>query len=442
MPGWGVGRACVPPATGRDGIHHEEIDINCLSTLCGAQAAGAAVADTGEQRRCPAHTEVSHAPSRSCLRLSVLGAAGAAAQERGWLAIGLESARHAFSFSGSADAVNACGTSDCEVVETFTACLAVAYWSETASGRPVWTWTEAATEGDANRGAQDECEAAGGLAWTVMNTYCLDGGSAAARQATPPATAEQETVFWQSIVESENPADFEAYLRRFPNGVFSDLAQNRLAAMRVSAGSPPAEAGSSAGGVDGPARGTAGADVHPSQGALFRPDQTCAGQPAGSACWQEISRQPGCFVWNPNRRSGALVTWSGECGGGFAQGMGTLEWDWDGGSQTNTGRMRDGRRVGTWILRSEDGSVQEGQVVDGVPNGHWVLRFADGGVEEGPLVDGERNGHWVIRDADGTVGEGPFVNGARNGNWLIRFADGTVEDRRYQDGDLISREPQ
>ena len=72
--------------------------------------------------------------------LAVLGASSASAQERGWLAIGLESARHAFSFSGSADAVNACGMSECEVAETFTACLAVAYSSETASGRPVWTW--------------------------------------------------------------------------------------------------------------------------------------------------------------------------------------------------------------------------------------------------------------------------------------------------------------
>ena len=79
--------------------------------------------------------------------LAVLCSSGASAQERGWLAIGVESARHAFSFSGSADAVNACGTSDCEVVETFTACLAVAYSNETASGRPVWTWIEAATEG-------------------------------------------------------------------------------------------------------------------------------------------------------------------------------------------------------------------------------------------------------------------------------------------------------
>ena len=59
-------------------------------------------------------------------------------------------------------------------------------------------------------------------------------------------------MFWQSIVDSTNPADFEAYLEQFPNGVFRLLAQNRLTAMREPAagdrpvagsGSPPAGAG-------------------------------------------------------------------------------------------------------------------------------------------------------------------------------------------------------
>ena len=98
------------------------------------------------------------------------------------------------------------------------------------------------------------------------------------------------------------------------------------------------------------------------------------------------------------------MTWTGECDGGLAQGMGTLAWVWDGGRQTNTGRIHEGRQIGNWVLRPEDGSVQEGPLVDGEPNGHWILRFADGGVEEGPLVDARRNGLWVIRDADGTVG--------------------------------------
>ena len=38
----------------------------------------------------------------------------------------------------------------------------------------------------------------------------------------------EETVFWESIRESSNPADFEAYLRRYPTGTYAPLARNRL----------------------------------------------------------------------------------------------------------------------------------------------------------------------------------------------------------------------
>ena len=44
----------------------------------------------------------------------------------------------------------------------------------------------------------------------------------------PPAASESENLFWQSIMNSANPADFEAYLEVFPNGLFRRLAENRL----------------------------------------------------------------------------------------------------------------------------------------------------------------------------------------------------------------------
>ena len=56
------------------------------------------------------------------------------------------------------------------------------------------------------------------------------GGAAAAPAGT--ASLQQETVFWQSIQGSADPADFEAYLELFANGTFSRLARNRLAALR------------------------------------------------------------------------------------------------------------------------------------------------------------------------------------------------------------------
>ena len=54
------------------------------------------------------------------------------------------------------------------------------------------------------------------------------------------ASAQQETMFWESIRDSSNPAEFEAYLRQYPAGVFRALATVRLAALRPLAPDPPA----------------------------------------------------------------------------------------------------------------------------------------------------------------------------------------------------------
>ena len=47
-------------------------------------------------------------------------------------------------------------------------------------------------------------------------------------------------MFWQSIMGSTNPADFEAYLSQFPAGAYRALATNRLATLRGSPIDPPA----------------------------------------------------------------------------------------------------------------------------------------------------------------------------------------------------------
>ena len=170
----------------------------------------------------------------------------AAAQDRGVLAIDDEAARYAFSLGSEADAVNMCGTTGCEVVATFSACLAVAYSSVMIQQeQSVWTWIEADTEGTARGGALDECERSGGAACEVLNVYCVaesasSPSASAAVQQAPTATPEQESLFWQSIMNSTNPADFEAYLAQFPDGVFRALAENRLAELSAPVGDRPA----------------------------------------------------------------------------------------------------------------------------------------------------------------------------------------------------------
>ena len=236
-----------------------------------------------------------------------------------------------------------------------------------------------------------------------------------------------EVVFWQSIQNSTNPVEFEAYLEQFPNGVFRALPQVRLAALRGSTGGATAAAGQGVAGTVTPASGprvsaapasvsgtTLAADARRLSGVAVRPSQTCAGKPAGAACWMEISEQPGCHLWNRELPPGATATWTGDCAGGFAQGPGTATWVWDGNRQAATGRL-----------------------VDGKMNGHWVIRWADGTVDEGPFVDGEENGHWVWRHPNGNEAEGSYVDGKSHGRWIIRRANGTAEEWLYRDGQRV-----
>ena len=100
-----------------------------------------------------------------------------------------------------------------------------------------------------------------------------------AQQQAPAASAEVELVFWQSIADSANPAEFEAYLRRFPNGMFSDLAQIRLEALRAGrraggVGSPASASRVSGTGAGDPAFG-AGVDAPRRVGDMFRDCPEC-----------------------------------------------------------------------------------------------------------------------------------------------------------------------
>ena len=219
----------------------------------------------------------------------------------------------------------------------------------------------------------------------------------------PAATAEQENLFWQSIINSTNPEDFKAYLAQFPNGVYRPLAQNRLARLRERVNDPQA--------VDRPGS------------TPFPAGQVCTGRPEGVSCWMEVTHRPGCYVWNPNPQPGETVTWTAECADGVATGTGSLTWVHDNGMQVATGLLREGRHWhGEVVTRDGDGSRTEGSYVDGKRQGNWIQRNADGDVFEGTYVDGQPHGSWVRRDANGTVYELDFVNGEPQGRWAERPA--------------------
>ncbi|MCE4222706.1 hypothetical protein HCU64_02995 [Methylobacterium sp. C25] len=59
----------------------------------------------------------------------------------------------------------------------------------------------------------------------------------ASQQPARAPSIDADLLFWQSVKDSTEASDFEAYLARFPSGTFSDLAKRRVAA--ASRASPP-----------------------------------------------------------------------------------------------------------------------------------------------------------------------------------------------------------
>ena len=109
----------------------------------------------------------------------VLDIASASAQDcdRGFLAIEVHDGRYAFSPNGEADVLSMSGTTDCEVVATFPACIGVGYSEPDANAQGtqgVWTWVEAATQRDARAAALEECERRAGTACGTEGAICID----------------------------------------------------------------------------------------------------------------------------------------------------------------------------------------------------------------------------------------------------------------------------
>ena len=99
-------------------------------------------------------------------------------------------------------------------------------------------------------------------------------GPAASSSVAPPAVASApaaeltraEVVFWESIRESTDAADFDDYLARWPAGIYARLATNRVAALRAAASDPPALA---------PAATDAPPAAPTEPGTVFRDCPTC-----------------------------------------------------------------------------------------------------------------------------------------------------------------------
>ena len=274
--------------------------------------------------------------------------------------------------------------------------------------------------------------------------------------AEPRLSAEQDMVFWQSIMNSTNRADFEAYLKQFPEGVFRALAQNRLAALDAPASDlPPADRLPA-----GYQRGDAGAEERVATTARSRLDEPSEipAPEVGNLCDDESGRQcfvrpvsdPNCGLWEGSFSLSFAenVAWIGECSEGLADGFGTLQWQerFPDAHYEASGLIRKGRLEGPWTERASFGMVREFQYVDGRAHGPASESQLGGErLEKGQYLNGRKEGLWTVHftNDDGTsrgTRTGMYVNGVRHGRWVDRDPDGRIESiREYDKGEEVKR---
>jgi uncharacterized caspase-like protein len=71
---------------------------------------------------------------------------------------------------------------------------------------------------------------------SLLSEFAFVPGVAQANPASPEEEAAGELAFWNSIQNSNRAEEYRAYLRQYPRGRFTSLAQSRLAALAPSSG--------------------------------------------------------------------------------------------------------------------------------------------------------------------------------------------------------------
>ncbi|RKU05290.1 hypothetical protein C7H84_03965 [Burkholderia sp. Nafp2/4-1b] len=109
------------------------------------------------------------------------------------------------------------------------------------------------------------------------------------------STEQYEITFWESIKDSKDAGDYEAYLKTYPNGRFAQLAQARLARLRAAAPKAPAASAASA-----PAQ-TASPAPAPAPAPVPTPAPAHALPPASASASASASAQPAHTPGSPTK---------------------------------------------------------------------------------------------------------------------------------------------
>ncbi len=308
----------------------------------------------------------------------------------------------------------------------------------------------------------------------------------------PVADNRAEIVFWETVADSRDAADFEAYLRQFPSGVFADLARNRIAQIRGGApGAAPtgASAGSAAAPQvdltwdvgdqqwvpaalrlldypvasgasltstdvmaairdfqDGLGTDETGQLTADERVALATAAAEAAGLRAEDAAERARDRAEDAreadnggvtFQYGDRERFQDFATNPIDA----AAALRVMEWQLDSGNASirYEGEFSNGQIQGHGVAYRPDGSRYEGQFAASAGNGYGVRIGPDGSRLSGQWNNDVFEGFGVSEDADGRLWIGAWRDGGPNGYGTYLHPNGFYDRGLWQEGTLIER---
>jgi len=226
-----------------------------------------------------------------------------------------------------------------------------------------------------------------------------------------------ELAFWDSVKDSTDARELEAYVEAFPQGRFVALARTRIERIRSAAG-------------PGPVTAAAGAGTAPPQ-----PPQPPITRVIARPGLPGFTADPsGCRLWNPSPHRDETVVWSGACRDGLAEGEGSGEWRWSDGAARFAGTLVAGRLHGGGRFEWPGGERYDGAFLEGARTGRGTYTWPNGMRYEGDFADGLPHGSGLLRLPDGARYEGEFLRGARTGTARLALPNGDRYEGAFVDG--------
>lgn len=141
-----------------------------------------------------------------------------------------------------------------------------------------------------------------------------------------------------------------------------------------------------------------------------------------------------CKVVNLQKTAKKLLSWSGKCKEGYADGDGTLVWEVGSRRGSFEGTLQRGLAQGNGYIKTHYDVQFEGNFEAGKMHGRGVLQYANGTRYDGDFRFDEREGAGSISYSTGGRYDGQWKANAYHGRGKITYVGGQVLETDFVEG--------